>query len=110
VDFYPAKHPWESSLTNRFGSKPIKVQARSFDGLLKELGLTGVGLLKFDIEGAELEVFRRSRRLADVHAAIGEIEPVLSAAERKELFGLFEGEIDVRGDVGRHTTFVAIQR
>jgi FkbM family methyltransferase len=110
VDFYPAKHPWESSLTNRYGSKPVKVQARTFDGLLIELGLTAVGLLKFDIEGAELEVFRHSRRLADVDAAIGEIEPVLSEAEREELFGLFAGEIDVRGEVGRHTTFVAIKR
>ena len=90
--------------------QPVKVQARTFDGLLEELGLTAVGLLKFDIEGAELEVFRHSERLGDVDAAVGEIEPLLSAAEREELLGLFAGAIDVRGEVGGHTTFVAVKR
>lgn len=51
------------SLVDRFGGPPAVIQARSLDQLLSDQIITRVDVLKVDVEGFEVAVFRGAERL-----------------------------------------------
>ncbi|MBI3631800.1 MAG: FkbM family methyltransferase [Candidatus Staskawiczbacteria bacterium] len=53
--------------------KEIIVQTRSLDSAIKQIGITKIDLLKFDIEGAEFKVFKHSMSLDIISHFIGEL-------------------------------------
>ena len=67
VSFYraPAEKFGMGSIGPQFGAAPIGLPQRTLDGILDELGIAAVGVVKLDIEGAELGALRGlARRLA----------------------------------------------
>jgi FkbM family methyltransferase len=79
IDFFPAARGWASALVpaSRVAS-PVQVRALTLDMLLEELELDQVDLLKLDIEGAEFDVLRSTRRLEDIGAVVGELHGPIS--------------------------------
>ena len=79
-----------SSLRASKGREYQKIECRvkSLDSILDEVG-TQVDLIKFDIEGAEDEVFSHSRRVHDVKYIVGEMKAPLPKVEK--LLSLFPG-------------------
>jgi len=65
VPFYPA--PREKfgmgSLGAQFSGKPIGIRARTLDNVLEEAGIHHVDVLKVDVEGFEVSVFRGALKL-----------------------------------------------
>jgi FkbM family methyltransferase len=65
VEFYPA--PAEKfgmgSMGAQFSGVPLKLNARSLDSLVRELGVARVDVMKIDVEGFELEVLKGARDL-----------------------------------------------
>jgi FkbM family methyltransferase len=73
------------------GSEALPVEGVSLDSLLAREHLDHVDLLKFDVEGVEDSVLRRSARLSDVDAFVGEIHERVMGASTEEFEQLFEG-------------------
>jgi len=67
------------------GVQSVRARVRSLDDILTDVG--GADLLKFDIEGAEYEVFSAARHVCEVRAIVGEIKG--PEAELTRLFALF---------------------
>ena len=65
VPFYPA--PKEKfgmgSLGAQFGAKPVDVPARTLDKVLEEVAVEHVAVIKVDVEGFEVSVFRGAEKL-----------------------------------------------
>ena len=110
VTLYSAQQSWVSSLRpEEPGQTAVTVDARTVDTLLDELSLTRVDLIKIDIEGAELEVLAASHRLDSVGAIVGELHDRGDPAMREAFFATLSGfELTVRGEVGHHTYFEAV--
>lgn len=88
-------HP-ESSMSSSIiqrvsGQRPILVDAKSLNTLLKEEGVDIVDLLKFDIEGAEYEAFKGFQGLKNVKRLIGEVHPDLMTVSADDFLQLFNG-------------------
>lgn len=88
-------HP-ESSISASFrqrlsGHRPVEVECKTLDTLMRELGTFHIDLLKFDIEGAEMEAFKRCMGIARIHCFVGELHLDLVEAGREEFLSLFEG-------------------
>ncbi len=58
--------------------KRVRIQAQSLDGILEELGIESVNLVKMDIEGSEIEALKGMKRIlkSDVQLAIAAYHPV----------------------------------
>ncbi|MGH2980189.1 MAG: FkbM family methyltransferase [Solirubrobacterales bacterium] len=96
VTLYQHSQSWGSSLFEWWqGATPVSVPAQTLDGLIAELGLERIDLLKIDIEGAEFQVLPSSRQLHRVQAIIGEIHAYLSDEPVEQLLSCLEG-FDVR--------------
>lgn len=67
----------------------IDVPVRSLSSLLAECGVERVGLLKFDIEGAEALLVEDGAALARVDAFVGEIHPDLMQVPVNDLLARF---------------------
>jgi len=65
-----------SSLYPREGLTPVQVATMTFDEALTRAG-GPADIVKFDIEGAEYEVFHASRNLPAVSVFVGEVHPDL---------------------------------
>lgn len=80
-----------SSLRPRpdFDSVPVKLVA--LDTFLHQEGIDHVDLLKFDIEGAEFDVFANLRSLDRVGAVIGEVHEDLMGATLEDFKSLLPG-------------------
>lgn len=78
MDFFSDPHRGASSspFPLRDRQKKISVKSRTLDTLLREHGIDHVDLLKFDIEGAEQEVFKSFNGLSRVHTVVGEVQEV----------------------------------
>lgn len=65
IDFYlpPATQFGMASAAPQFGVAPVRVPARPLDAILADLGITNVGVIKIDAEGAELDVIRGAHGL-----------------------------------------------
>jgi FkbM family methyltransferase len=111
VEFYAARQACTSSLVPVDGSESVTVEARTLDTLIDELGLGSVDLLKIDIEDGELQALQNSRHLRNVPVVIGEFSDHGSASAREAFFSLFHDcALDIHGDLGEHTTFMAVRK
>lgn len=95
LDFFSDPHRGASSspFSLRDRQKKISVEARTLDALLREHGIDRVDLLKFDIEGAEQEVFKSFDGLSRARVIVGEVQEVHEEAggfSLEELRGLME--------------------
>jgi FkbM family methyltransferase len=96
VTLYRHDQSWGSSMFEWWqGATPVSVQAQSLDGLIAELGLERIDLLKIDIEGAEFQVLPACTELHRVQAIVGEIHAFLSDEPVEQLLACLEG-FDVR--------------
>lgn len=73
AEFWLAPMHFGSSLRKREGATAVKVPMRTLDGFLDQQGIGRVGLMKFDIEGAEVELFRGLSDPGRIAQAIGEV-------------------------------------
>lgn len=79
-----------SSLVDRYDTKYTKkVRAETLDGVIDSLELGEIDILKFDIEGAEGEVFRESEHIDKVKHFVGEFHPNLCNIGIDEFVKLF---------------------
>lgn len=83
-------HLSSSVFTREGNEKVVEVEAKKLDTILAELNLDCVDLLKFNIEGAELEAFRNFTRKSLVRTYIGQIHSDLFNGETKDLIGIFD--------------------
>jgi FkbM family methyltransferase len=89
---YRTGYTLTSSLVDaRPGAEALPVQAVTLDWLLDGPCGGRIDLLKFDIEGAELEVMRSCARHDRIPALVGELHPRLMGAPVEEFAGMFAG-------------------
>jgi len=96
IDFYVDPHTGNASSCRqrRLRQQKIAVQSRSLVSVVEEFGNDGVDLLKFDVEGAEFEIFEAFHRFDSIHTIVGE----LHTNESRDLGSftrLFEDHYDV---------------
>jgi FkbM family methyltransferase len=84
-----SKWGMSSSLLPREGGRSVRVAALTLDSFLEREGIREVDLLKFDIEGAEYDVFRSCRKLSSIAALIGEFHEDLVAVDWTRFAELF---------------------
>jgi FkbM family methyltransferase len=78
-----------SSLVARGGNgHTVAVRTVGLDGIIEELGLERVDLLKLDIEGAEYDVLANAARLGTVQAIVGELHTTLVPVAAERFFSL----------------------
>ena len=86
-----------SSLVPRPGAIATEVTGTTLDDFLAERGIATVDLLKFDVEGAELRLFRGSRSLSAIRAIVGEVHEDLQGVSLEEFLALLpDFSIEVR--------------
>jgi FkbM family methyltransferase len=92
LEFY-ANAQWgmSSSLLPRAGGRSVRVDALALDSFLAREAISQVDLLKFDIEGAESEVFRNCRNLSRISTLIGEFHEDLVGTPWEQFAELFVG-------------------
>jgi FkbM family methyltransferase len=98
IDFYiHPKSPIVSSVSPRFGGeKKISVVGKSLSTLTKELNVQDIDLVKFDVEGAEREIFS-SFDTKQIKALVGELHTDLAGLSLEGFKALFPMH-EVRGE------------
>lgn len=80
-----------NSLIKVEGSESFEVEVISLDEAMHRAGVASIDLLKFDVEGAEVEIFPPFTHFEAVRAIVGEIHPYLwKRDEEKRLIELLE--------------------
>lgn len=91
ADFYIGKEHWSSSLAERIVSDhSIKVEMITLDDAMKHYGVSEIDLMKFDIEGAEYDVFKVFGGLSHVHQLVGEVHLDMLGAKVQGFWELFK--------------------
>lgn len=86
----PREQSISSSLVRReFHQYSRPVKTKTLDTLLDELQIEHIDILKFDIEGMELDAFRNFRGIGRVTRFIGELHLDLIPASKEEFLSLF---------------------
>jgi hypothetical protein len=67
----------------------VEVETKTLDSILDELSINKVDLLKFDIEGAEYDVFKNFKNLDKINNVIGEVHLDLIKASKEEFLNIF---------------------
>jgi FkbM family methyltransferase len=98
--FSSARQGWISSLSG--GGDLVVVEARSFRGLMEEVGY--VDLLKVDVEGAEWQILD-DRALQSVGAIVGEYHDTGDEAARRRFFDRLRAHFELT--VGPPGAFIA---
>jgi FkbM family methyltransferase len=91
LKFYivPDKH-WSSSLLPRSKSDiEIEVKTISLDDAMEEFHIDNIDLLKYDIEGAEYEVFENFKKKTCVYNYVGEIHPKITGLDVAQITRFF---------------------
>lgn len=87
-----SKNSLSSSLIKRVpGQKPIEVIVKSLDALFGELDIDCVDILKFDIEGEELEALGAFKNLLKVRYFVGELHMDLIKGSKEDFLNIFQG-------------------
>lgn len=105
--FRHAQSSISSSLKSR-GEKGVGIQvpAVSLDDVLR----TAVDLLKFDIEGAEYDLFAASTRVPQCPLYIGEVHYDLMNKSREDFVSLFPGYSHEERPVGNQRSIMTLRR
>lgn len=69
--------------------KPVDMEVRSIDSVLKEFEIKKIDILKFDIEGKELEIFETFNNKTIVEAYVGELHLDLIKGSKEDFLGIF---------------------
>lgn len=92
IEFYTDPHRRLASsayqIRRRQGKQ--KVEARTLDGLMEERGIEQIDLLKFNIEGAEKEVFSAFQNINRVKYLIGEVHEDIGGCQVDELMDVLK--------------------
>lgn len=104
--FVDEKKSIASSVVNRGGNtRSIEVIAWSFDKALQKTGITEVDLVKFDIEGAEYDLFKNVAEQTCIKHLTGEIHEDLMNQTKEDFLALFHHldlEIKPANKTGRY--------
>lgn len=73
------------------GTKKVEVEGRTLASLEKEAGFLRTDLVKFDIEGAEKEVFESYEKRDQIKGFVGEVHEDLMKASTEEFKALWPG-------------------
>ena len=90
-----------SGLIREVNAQSVTVETQSLDRILENIGLPQIDLVKFDIEGAEYEVFESFTRWERVRAFSGELHKVEVPGAPEGLCALFKDrgyEVDTQRD------------
>lgn len=79
-----------------------RIPTLSFDSILAKHHHRKIDLLKFDIEGAEYELFRSARNLQNIKTFIGELHTDLIGCSVEEFKRLFSGYEVRTEELGKH--------
>lgn len=105
-----AKSHWSTSLVQKDGAGELfHVQTVSLDAAMAHAGVQVIDVLKFDIEGAEFDVFRTFSGLDRVRYLIGEFHPHLCGKTLEEFLALFPQFALVRKSVGQKHSIVFLK-
>lgn len=89
VTLFSNEQHWSASLYNRARSYGgMTVRSMSLVDAMQAAAVTHVDLLKFDIEGAEYDVFRDPLLSANISFMIGEIHPTITGKTINDFFTL----------------------
>lgn len=86
---HPTSGLSSSFFPRKVGGTRVLIIARSLYSLLQEFNLSRIDLIKFDIEGAEGEVFANFSKIKSVEALIGEVHLKLMTKNLEEFLELF---------------------
>lgn len=90
--FFNPYQSLSSSLYERAGNKPsVEVEARSLESIMNQLNVHEIDILKFDIEGAEYDVFKNFGHLHKIKHIIGEVHLDIMRRDKQEFLSLFTG-------------------
>jgi FkbM family methyltransferase len=88
--YIPREQSISSSLVRQeFHNKAQRIKTKNLDTLMAELHIEHIDLLKFDIEGMELDAFRKFKGMGRVKRFIGELHLDLISASKEEFLSLF---------------------
>jgi FkbM family methyltransferase len=107
---FASDQSWAASLVPQPSlGRAEQVTCRRLDGVLAELGVESVDVLKVDIEGAEHEVLSTFSGLGRVRTLICEYHRELNGVDAFGFIRSLEGFdlLRLRGDSGRHLTITA---
>jgi FkbM family methyltransferase len=107
---FASDESWAASLLPQPALDRVgQVTCRRLDGLLVELGLESIDVLKVDIEGAEHEVLSTFAGLARVRTLVCEYHRELNGLDAFSFIRSLEGFelLSLRGDSERHLTITA---
>jgi len=83
-----------SSLVQRVeiesSQKIIEVQSKNLDTLMAEFAISKIDLIKFDVEGAEYDVFKNFKNICLVNNVIGELHLDLIKESKENFVDLFK--------------------
>ena len=81
-----------SGLVQEVNAQSVTVETQSLDRILENIGLPQIDLVKFDIEGAEYEVFESFTRWERVRAFSGELHELEVPGAPERLCALFKNQ------------------
>jgi len=95
--FYSFPHYSASSSLSRRSPRQHEtvVAVATLDQLMKQLAIARIDLLKFDVEGAEVGLFKEFKHLQSVGRIVGELHLDLIDITKEEFFDMFSG-FDIR--------------
>lgn len=104
-------HLSSSVFPQEHNEKSREIEAKKLDTLMEELRILHVDLLKFNIEGAELDVFRNFTRKSLVRTYIGQIHSDLFNGETRDMIALFgDHDVEIRKKRGPHRCQMVARR
>lgn len=91
IKFYSYPKSISSSLKQRFeGGNEILVEAKKLDDILEDLNLEKIDIIKYDVEGAELDIFQNFEKLSLVGRLIGELHLGLTEGSKEDFLSIFK--------------------
>lgn len=87
---YPNSSMSSSTVRRIADQEYIKVDNRSLDSLIKELKIESIDLMKFDIEGAEMKVFKGCEFLKKIKYLVGELHIDLIHETKENFYSNFK--------------------
>jgi FkbM family methyltransferase len=92
IDFHVSNEHWSSSLLRKKDSDQVmRIRAVTLDDVMADHSLKKIDILKFDIEGAEFDVFEHFSGVEKVSHVVGEVHMDLAGKSEEAFFKLLPG-------------------